>query len=305
MSWIVFGLLAPFMWAVNNMFDQILMRGHFTGHGLSLLAAGSLLHIIPAFGIFIYLGGPGDVTPGIALLAMVLSIMNGFFAFTPYMTALEKTEGSSVVPFFQIIPVLVFGVSWVVLGETLFAAQILGAAFIIAAAVGILIDWKHITVRWDVLRYLVPAICTLAFTTFMMRYALGEAPYLPVLAWSSLGYALFGVITFIARPSSRSLVREVIARREPVLGGIILFQESLYYISNAFFLLALSLAPAAGLVSTLGGFQPAFVLILSYLGYRLRPAYFEAPKKGLILAWHIFCLLLMLTGLYLIHGAGR
>jgi uncharacterized membrane protein len=303
MTWIIFGLLAPLMWAINNMFDQILMRGHFTGHGMSLLAAGSLLHIIPAIGLFIYIGGFGDISPHIALLALVLPIMNGFLAFTPYMKALEESEGSTVIPFFQLVPVLVFLLSWTLLGESVSALRMLGAGLIIAAAIGILVDWKHFTIEGKVLKLLIPAICVLAFTTFAMRFGLEQAPYLPVLAWSSCGYALFGVLTFLTRPGARAMVREVIAKRQPVLACIVLFQETCYYISNAFFLLALALAPAAGLVSTLGGFQPAFVLILSFLGYRLRPAYFEPPKKGRLLVWHVSCLLLMLTGLYLIYGS--
>jgi hypothetical protein len=128
--------------------------------------------------------------------------------------------------------------------------------------------------------------------------------FLPVLAWSSLGYALFGGINLVFRPAARDTLGALLRTGKRHLLGFVCAQESLYYVSNTLFLFALSLAPSAGLVSTIGGFQPAFVLVLSYLGYRLFPAFFDIPKSGGALVWHISCLVLMMIGLYLIHVAG-
>lgn len=303
MIWLYIALLAPLIWALNNMFDQILMRGHFTGNALSLLATGNLLHIIPAAGMFLYMGGAGDIEPKLAFMAVALSVINGF-AFWPYMSALEKSEGSNIVPFFQVIPVMVFILSWMFLGETLSLLQLLGAGCIIAAAFAIMIDWKNFHVAWRALGLLMASATVLSLTTFGYRFGLEQGPFLPVLAWSSLGYALFGAINLVFRPAARDTLGALLRTGKRHLLGFVCAQESLYYVSNTLFLFALSLAPSAGLVSTIGGFQPAFVLILSYLGYRLFPAFFDIPKSGRALAWHISCLVLMMIGLYLIHEAG-
>ena len=300
MTWIIAGLLAPLLWATTNLLDQIVIRKYYPSRPVFLMSINCLLQIIPFIVLALYKPEIFNVPFTIILILMATSIANAG-SFIAYYKAIEKDEASNAIPLFQLQPIIIFIGAYFVFGETITFLQGIGAALIIGSSISILIDFKTKSFNWSTLYLMGICALTLSLTTILDRYLLKEYEWDIAFAWKTLGYALFAALIFISRPD---LFLEAIQRfKKPVTNGLhyIFSIEVIATLANAFFLISLAKTPSAGLTQTLTGFMPFFVLVMSYLAYKTHPDYFEKPKQGFHLGFHLICLTIMFIGLFLIY----
>ncbi len=300
MSWVVAGLLAPLLWAVTNIADQIMMRKFYVGQPLLLMAISGLVSFFPFIIIAVFNTEIFAIDKSTAFIFILSSIVNscGLLA---YFKALELDEASNAVPIFQLQPIFIFVAAYFLFDEVISFTQSIGVFIIIISALCISIDFKNKKYNWRTL-YLI-GLCgiVLSSTTILDRHLLQEEDWLTAMAWKSLGYVFFFILVFLGHSKTRIKIFEKL--KKPVINGtqFLVLIEIIAIVANLFFLISLDTTPSAGLTQTLTGFMPLFVLILGYLGYRILPQHIKQPKQGLHLTWHLACLSTMLIGLYLIY----
>ena len=134
MSWLVFALSGPVLWAISVHLDKYLVERFFKDSNVAVLlvfTASMGVLLLP----FIWLYEPDVTAPGAASIAVITAsgvlIMGALLL---YLRALQMEEASVVAPFFQASPLFGYVLAYLVLGETLSGRQMIGGVLIIAGA---------------------------------------------------------------------------------------------------------------------------------------------------------------------------
>jgi len=134
MSWLVFALAGPVLWAISVHLDKYLVERFFKNSDVAVLlvfTASIGLVFLP----FIWLFEPDVTAPGAGSIAVIVASGVLYMgAMLLYLRALQTEEASVVAPFFQASPLFGYGLAFVVLGETLSGRQLAGGILIIGGA---------------------------------------------------------------------------------------------------------------------------------------------------------------------------
>lgn len=142
-SWLLFAILGPILWGCANVFDSAARR-HYVKNDLAMTWYLALTRL-PIVIILFLIAGPA-LPPLPAALKMLAT---GFFWVVPflfYYKALEREEPSRVVLLIQPIPIFVFLIAFLFLGEHLSLYQ--GIAFMLVFLGGICAALKKIEGVW-------------------------------------------------------------------------------------------------------------------------------------------------------------
>src|SRR6185312_6068963 len=131
MSWLVFALAGPVLWAISVHLDKYLVERFFKDSDVAVLlvfTASVGLLFLP----FIWFYEPNVTAPGAASIAVIMASGVLYMgALLLYLRALQTEEASVVAPFFQAAPLFGYVLAYFVLGETLSGRQMAGGALII------------------------------------------------------------------------------------------------------------------------------------------------------------------------------
>lgn len=302
MIWITASILAAFLWAFSNIADQITVRKFFKNiSSLEIMATSGFISFVPFILCVIIKPDILDVSLIVIAVFITTSFIN-FAGFIGYCQALKQDEASNAVPLLQLQPILIFIGAYYLLGESVTWQQIAGATLIIIAAIALIYDPTSRRINWSTFAFMGFCTLMLSSTTLIDRYYLidHEIHWVTMMAWKSLGYTLCSLVVMsVIKPIRINVMNRL---THPIQTGLhLLFTiELAAIIANFCFILALSLAPSAGLVQSIQGLIPAFVLMMGYAGYRLFPDFVKKPKTGKHMGAHIFCLFFILIGLYLL-----
>src|SRR5690606_19658623 len=133
--WILVSAIPPFLWAFNNLSDEYLAKHHFARHGLFLVLLSAAFELLPGLAGYFLVEGAGQVPIKDALILVFLGFWLSL-SFFPYILALQASNANNSVPIFQIIPVFVFILGWIFLGEGATGIQVSAGLLIISAAIG-------------------------------------------------------------------------------------------------------------------------------------------------------------------------
>src|SRR6478672_1654593 len=118
MSWLVFALCGPILWAISTHLDKYLVERYFKDADVLVLLVFTALMGLVLMPLIAWLE-PGvfkrDVL-SIGLMALSGVLYMGALAF--YLRALQGHEASVVAPFFQSSPLFGYLLAYLVLGET-------------------------------------------------------------------------------------------------------------------------------------------------------------------------------------------
>ncbi|MES2630676.1 MAG: EamA family transporter [Patescibacteria group bacterium] len=274
MTWLFFALLAPFLFALTNHIDKILLSRYFTHvKATTLLFYTVMASAVIAIGIVCF--KPSVLT--IPLFDAGLMFAAGiiyYFAIMPFIKALNIEEASRVIPIFQIQPVFAYIFGVVFFSETLSLPQILAGVIIVAGALLINLDldnrrkFKAIVFGLVALSCLFYMIESATFKFVGGNYGFWDASF-----YQYLGTAVAGVCAFVMSRGYRADFKKVSKK-----GGIKLFAgATLSAMINMggrmAFNYALLLAPLV-MVQLVQGTQAIFVLIIGTL------LAFFIPKYG-------------------------
>jgi len=195
--WYFYALLGPAIWALLNHIDKYIL-----GRFFKEAAAGPVLVVFTGFaGIIvacaIVLFGPSVfvLAPQQALLVMT----GGAFlvaSYIPYMIALQRDEASIVAPLYRLAPFFIFGLSYLVLGETLRPKQILGGLLAIAGSILVTLELDQGKRRLNLRTFLLMCVACLmnACAAVILKVVALGTSFWSSAFWEYVGAGVFTVI---------------------------------------------------------------------------------------------------------------
>lgn len=298
MHWYIYCLIPAYLWALSNLIDQHLSRKYFAGDSSGLQATTGIFSFLSGLIVIGFFGQDYPVSiPQVLILIGLGAFLN--LSYIPYIRALQLDESKIVIPLFQMIPVMVFFVAWIALGEMLTIQQFIASFVIIAATFGISYDFETWSIKFKTLLLMAIACLGIAIFGVASRYFVHEIHWIPVAGYVMIGAGLFSASVFLTRPKSlNNAITLFQTKRFKILGFFVLIE----LVSRSAMLLfqkALFIAPATALVQVIiGGFQPLFIVLMTFAFAIFVPDTVAKIKIDKIFAWHLFCIIVMTTGLY-------
>jgi len=298
MTWIVIALVATLLWSITNFIDKLLLE-RFVPERSTALVFG----IYPAvfsliFLPFLFYFNPHALDAD--LINIVLFLFAGGLEITAiifYLRALQHEDTSTVVPFFQAVPVFSFILGFFLLGEMLSIPQILSGVGIVMGGILLSYEFNKGASR----RFRLPLIIWMLSASFC--YALFDAvfkfgalreDYWTAIVWQHTGIVLTAVGLLAFRKRYRERFIEIVRNGGRTVFAINISNEGIYATGIMLSNYALLLAPIA-LVSLITAYHPAFVFIIGLLLTLFAPRLLkeEITKKRLLIK--ALAITLMLT----------
>lgn len=199
MSWLVFALSGPVLWAISVHLDKYLVERFFKDSDVAVLLVFTALIGLP-FLPFIWLYEPDVTAPGAASIAVIMASGVLYMgAMLLYLRALQTEEASVVAPFFQASPLFGYGLAYLVLGETLSGRQLIGGVLIIVGALIVSLKLGSFSSagdsRFKARLALLMLACgfALAVSTLIFKIFAVRTEFWTTTFWLFVGEALFGV----------------------------------------------------------------------------------------------------------------
>lgn len=264
MNWFFIALGAPFLWAVTNHIDKLLLDKYFKRCGVSTLIVFSAFAGVLTLP-FLYLIDPRvfSVAPLHIALLLVVSLCTAT-SFFLYFHALDGEEASIVVVFYQLIPIFGYLFGYILLHEALGLMKLVAMGVILAGALIVSIEvdeenrfrLKHRTI------YLMSAASVLvAAEAVLFKYVAVQESVWTSLFWQYVGMGVFALATYALVGSCRAEIASVIRRNTAGTLLINIVNELIFLLGNFLFSYAYLLAPVA-LVLTVNAYQPLLVFII-------------------------------------------
>ena len=295
MEWLVFALLCPAFWGLNNVFYKFLMTKKFRGY-FSMLSFMGLVDVI--FAVIVCLVNPVSFIFPTVLFAMAVGLMP-LLAFWFYSKALMVEEISRITPLFQFIPIFVVLLSVIFLNEILSVQRYFGVAIILIAS--ILISYRNSKSGKSLssaLKFMIPFSVVLAVHAILEKFLLTHIDYWSLFFWNILG-AFCGILFLLTFSKLRKEFTEAV----PAVGKrtffVVVVGEGVYFLGTICWLIAASMGYVS-LVSAFAGLQHFFVFIYVLLSSLFVPKLLKEEITRGIIALKISAIALMFAGTWLI-----
>ncbi len=264
MSWFFFAIIAPFLYSITNHIDKVLLEKYFKDGGVGTLMLFSALMSIAILPL-LYLIDPTVLEIGFKnMLIMVLVGTLNMLVLWFYLLALKDEEASIVIVFYQLVPIMGFGLGYLILGETLNQMQVIAMAIIILGTTIIsfeIDDENNFKLRKQTIYLMLTASFFWALESVIFKMVALEENVLRSLFWEHLVLVLVGVIIFITvRPYREHFLIAVKNNSKAVL-GLNFANEMVFIAGNMVAAFAYLLAPISLILLT-ESFQPIFVFII-------------------------------------------
>lgn len=285
MNWFYIALISPILYAVSNHIDKYLLEKYFKGG-----EAGALILFSALFSIFalpiVYLIEPAVFSLGLqSIIVLLLNGTIGVICLILYFKALRDDEASTVVPFYQTIPIFGFILGYFILGETLNLNQFLACVLIIAGTIILSLNFNigEISIKKRVVALMITASILYAAAGVIFKIIAVEEGFWLSVFWDFTGSAIFGMILFVSIKSYRKDFLWVLKNNSLSVIFLNFFNEIIFIIAEGVIAYALLLAPVA-LIMTINSTQPLFVLIIGVVLTLFFPKIFKESlvKRNLI-----------------------
>lgn len=254
MAWIFVALSVPAVSSAVNFVDKYVLESRVKDYR-GMIIYSAIVGFI--FGSFCW-GMSGFVFPGardFALIILAGILMMAHLAF--YFCALSFESTGNVIFFFQMTPLVVFGLSIFFLGEALNVRQCAGFFLILSSVLAI--SWfARKNMRGEEkkqstsLMLIFGASLCVAVAAILIKFSSQTVGFLTLLSCESWGIGIGGTILFFFSSSIRAaFLRELKCIKLGVL-TIVFVNESVFAVSKALLLFAYSMGPVA-LVSVVSG----------------------------------------------------
>jgi len=172
MSWVLVAMSPAIFWSLSSLFDEYISKKHNFLHGIHYLALQAAISILPGLLLLIIRPEALAIDPT-AILA--LSILGVFFSlcFWPYIIAIKEDGAGLVIPIYQTLPLFIFLVAWLVLGETITWVQLIASVCVVIAATAAMVDNVK-GFRLRSLKLMVLSCLMLAIYVTATRYYVGH-----------------------------------------------------------------------------------------------------------------------------------
>lgn len=267
MTWFFIALVGPFLFALTNYIDKILLEKYFKKGGVgTILLFSSLLSVIAL--PFLFLMDPTVFSIGVKnILALsIVGILNVGVLWC-YLLALKDNEASVVIVFYQLVPVFGGILGYFFLGEILTSLQMIAMAIIILGTtiVAFEIDSdNHFKLRKGTILPMLAASLFWATGGVIFKAVALEENVWRSLFWEHFMLTVVGIIIFMFVNSYRNNFLNAIRSNSKAILSINGVNELIYISGNIMVAYAYLLAPI-GLVLLTESFQPIFVLVIGII----------------------------------------
>jgi uncharacterized membrane protein len=295
MEWLVFALLCPALWGLNNVLYKFLMVKKFRGY-FPMLAFMGFMDLI--FAVALSVVNPVSFVFPSVLFAMVVGLMP-LLAFWFYSKALMVEEISRITPLFQFIPIFVVLLSAIFLNEILSAQRYLGIAVILIASV--LISYRRSKSGGSTssaLKLMIPFSLVLAVHSILEKFLLSYIDYWSVFFWNILG-AFCGILFLLTVSRHRRELAETVSSVGRRTTLVVFAGEGIYFAGTISWLIAASMGYVS-LVSAFAGLQHFFVFIYVMFSSLFVPKLLKEEITSGVIALKISAIALMVAGTWLI-----
>ncbi|HAS80438.1 MAG: hypothetical protein UR25_C0005G0064 [Candidatus Nomurabacteria bacterium GW2011_GWE1_32_28] len=297
MIWFFIALVGPFLYALTNHIDKLLLEKYFKIDGIgTLVLFSSLLSALALPFLFL-----ADMTVfNISVISMIalaiVGILNALVLLC-YLIALKNDEASVTVIFYQLVPVIGGILGYFFLGEVLNNMQILSMATVILGTtiISFEIDVENkFKLRKKVILPMLAAASFWAIGSVIFKAVALEEDIWKSLFYEHLMLVVIGIFIFIFMRSHRVKFLAAIKNNSKTILSLNVLNESLFMVGNIVVAYAYMLAPL-GLVLLTESFQPIFVLIIGVF----LTIFFPMITKEKIQAKHVIqkVIAILITGI--------
>ena len=262
MIWFFIALIGPFLYALTNHIDKILLEKYFKESGVGTLILFSSLasvFVLP----FLFLADRTILNvSGINILFLAVVGILSVLILWCYLLALKNDEASIVIVFYQLVPVFGSILGYFVLGELLTQLQLIAMALIIlgTTVISFEIDSENkLKLRRKTILPMLAAAFFWALESVIFKAVALEENIWRSLFWAHFMLLLVGIFIFIFIRSYRINFLLAIKNNSKEILSLNFLNEFLYILGNIAVAFAYLLAPI-GLVLLTESFQPIFVL---------------------------------------------
>lgn len=275
MNWVVYALLAPMVFIIVN-FKEIrnpLSMPPFVG--LVAAVSGLLLWIITGF-------------PTLELRDMALVLLAGAmygFAAAFYYRALSLEETSKLVILFQLQPVVLLVLSFLLLGEKISPQQLIGFGIILSAAMALSVNRQAGTLRPSAAMWSAVAVVLLtSAASILFKFVVEGSSFNKIIAYESWGLALGSLLIYLIVPAVRRAFHTTLRTASRRALGIVGLNECIFIVAKLLSYSAIALGPVA-LVSVLAGTQVFYGILIGWILTVLAPAIYKESIGRSSLLW--------------------
>lgn len=215
MQWIVFCLIAAFVFSISVFIDNYLTDVIFKGRTpQAIKAIDCVLYVVLAIIIAAVFGIESAPLP-IIVLALASGMITSFSSIFYYL-ALRDEEATTASIFFQVIPVLCIIADFVILGHSITIQQICGFILVLLAPIIITIARRHKKSRKLELKVFG------FFMLYVILHTIGNIGYakaeqynpdaMTLFFWFIVGRAIFDTICTFFIPKFRKRLKQVIKK---------------------------------------------------------------------------------------------
>lgn len=300
MTWIYLALLAPFLTAIVNLFDDNLLQHVYKDAHAAVIVSG-LFGVIPA----VLIAAFGLNSGSLPLHLILLNLASGFLALVAiyyYFKGLELEDPSVVAALFSLTPAVIPFLAHYLVGERLSVRACIGFTIVLVSAfLYSLSDIKKFTVS----KALVPVLlASVMFDAAALagKYSYERVNFLSAYFYVSLGMALAGICFFVLwqRSKARISIKGLYKKVSVKLVLLLILVEILGLGAEFAFNKALSQGPLS-LINALENTQPLFVLLIAVALYPFYPKYFREAESGNV-GRKVALSLMLVAGVYVAVG---
>lgn len=264
MTWFFIALIGPFLYALTNHIDKVLLGKYFKEGGVGTLLIFSALLSGLALPVLYFLDPTVLSVSGTNIIVLaVVGLLNAAVLWC-YLGALMDEEASVAVVFYQLVPVFGYILGYFMLGEILTQLQLIAMAIIIigTAIVSFEIDNENnFKLRRRTIFLMSLAAIFWALESVIFKAVALEETLWRSLFWEHLMLAIVGVIILLGVRTYRRHFFDALKHNSRGILSLNVANESLYMAGNIAFSFAYLLAPIA-LVLLTQAYQPLFVFAI-------------------------------------------
>lgn len=267
MTWFFIALIGPLLWALVNHTDKFLLSsGVEGGKPGALMIISTVVGVLVSLIIIVF---RPDVLQ-IPLQASITLIITGLlvsFNILLYLFALNKSEATVIVPFYQLIPVIGLVLAYFILGETVSAKELIAGGVILIGALilSFEIDAEEgFSFKYVTSLLMIAASFLIALSEVIFKAEALESDFWTSIFWQHIGLGIFGLFLLVFFPTWRRDFVELIRTNSKKMFFLNAGSETISILGNLVFSFATLLAPIA-LVMLVNAYQPVFVFIIGII----------------------------------------
>lgn len=267
MEWFFFGLIPPLLYAVTNVIDKNLLEKYFPEENgaTTLLMFSALMSIVIVPIAFVADTSVLDVSPQNAAWLIIVAVLDITLIWA-YLKALQQDDTTTVIVFYQSMPVMALVFGFIILGETITGREGLAMAIIIVGTALVSFERKTdggtgFNLKRKTILYMGIACIAWSLETVLFKAVALEENVWRSLFWEHVILAVIAMVIALLLPKQRRAFVDRFKRHSRGIITLNVVNEAIYMTGNVVVAFVAMLAPVA-LILLMQTYQAIFVFVI-------------------------------------------